>query len=165
MRFSANFVKFVRIPSFIEQLRRLLLNFDLTHISPMFPLSVLNYVPRMFSCPTYLTCLCALRAYVFTRPTRLRAPLLRTCLPFLRALHAFLFFRVLRAFIFYVPLILLPDIPSIFYVPYVPLLFYVPHVPLFFDVPYVPPLFYVPSSFTSLTCLRFYVLTFYLCIC
>ena len=94
--------------------------------------TVLSYVPRVLSCPTYLTCLRALFAHVpyvpaclwYLRvflfympyvPSFFKCPHFYTCLTrfyfftylvrlhFLRALRAFIFLRVLHAFIFYMP--------------------------------------------------------------
>ena len=76
--------------------------------------SVLNYVPRVPSCPTSLTCLCALpefvplslRAFIFLRDfifTWLTCTHFFTCLlclHFLRALLVFNFLRALHALIF-----------------------------------------------------------------
>ena len=85
---------------------------------------MLNYVPRVPSSPSYLTCLRTLRV----------------CVP-----YVLMYFTCLRAFVpSYVPFFFYVYLPFFFYVPNMPLFFYVPYVPLFFYIAYVPSLFYVP---------------------
>ena len=98
-------MKFVRTPFFIEYLWRLLLNFDLTHIRPMFPLSVLNYVSRFVPfvshvpmCPAYL---CVHGSYV---PVCVFAS-------YKSSFCVLFFFTCLTCLQFYVR-----DVPSVFYV-------------------------------------------------
>ena len=72
--------------------------------------SVLNYVPRMPFCSTYLTCLCVLRAwraFIFLRAFRafiflcaLHALIFLRILIFLRALRVFIYLRALCTLIF-----------------------------------------------------------------
>ena len=114
-------------------------------------------MPRVPSCPTWLTCLLSWRTYVhyvLKHLTCLRAfvLLLLTCLAWLTCSYFFyvpyvravIFLRALCVFVFY-----MSYVSSFFYVPYVPSSFYVPHEPslfcLFsiFGMPYVPSLFYV----------------------
>ena len=99
--------------------------------------SVLNYVPRMPFCSTYLTCLCVLRAW--------RAFI------FLRAFRAFIFLCALHALFFCVS--------SSFYVPYVSSFIYVPYVPSFLGAlgAFIVLRALSVFIFTSLTCPHFYV--------
>ena len=128
-------MKFVRTPFFIEYLWRLLLNFDLTHIRPMFTLSVLNYVSRFVPfashvpmCPAYL---CVHGSYV---PVCVFAS-------YKSSFCVLFFFTCLTCLQFYVR-----DVPSVFYVPSVSsfctclntliilraFIFYVSYLPSFF---------------------------------
>ena len=88
--------------------------------------SVLNYVPRVLSCPTCLTCLRALRVHVLYVPA------------------------YLRDFTSYVPsFFYLPSVPSFFYVPYLSSFFKCLTCLSFFTC------LTCPHIFKGLTCVHF----------